>query len=189
MPWRVANSTSSRTSSSFWPFRSSWSRISPTRRMAHSFSTNAKLASSLFSTSVAGKSNDCRLLADHAFHHDFRRARLLVSADQHQLLAGEKVEHIFRIEAIHRRAFLGLHLVEDELQLHAGQHGRLDAVVELADEALDVLVRPDVLALAVVLADQLVQQPAVHIVAHAEAEQPGVDLVALLGSWPRSSFR
>ena len=51
----------------------------------------------------------------------------------------------------------------------------------MLDAVLDVLVRPDVFALAVVLAHELVQQPAVHVVADAERENPGVELVEFLG--------
>ena len=153
----MARSTNSLTNSLFLPLRSNWSRISPTRRTAQSFSMNASPSSLLFSTNVAGKSNFCWVLADRALDNHLRRARLLVSPDHHELLAGEQVERVFRINAVDRVALRGLDGVEDELEPHAGQHGRLDAAVELADAVLDVLVGPDVFALAVVFADELVQ--------------------------------
>lgn len=58
MPCLVESATSSFTSSSFFPYRSSWSMISPIRRIAHSFATKALDASLLLRTSFAGKSND-----------------------------------------------------------------------------------------------------------------------------------
>ena len=78
------------------------------------------------------------------------------------------------------RALLGLHRVEVVSDLHAGQHGRLDAVVEPGDVLLDVLVRPHVLAQAEILPHELVEEAGVQVVAHAEAEDPRVDLVPLL---------
>ena len=97
------------------------------------------------------------------------------------MLAREEVKRAFRIHTAYRFALFSLHLVEIERNLDVGHHGRFDAVVQLAHPVLDVLVRFDVFALAEVLTDQLVQQPAVDVVAHAEREDSGSNFVLTLG--------
>ena len=106
---------------------------------------------------------------------------LLVAADHHELLAGEKIEGALRIEPIDGRSFLGAELVEDELDVDVGHHRRLDAAVEPPDAVFDVFVGPHVFALAEVRAREPVQQPAVDVEADAEAENPRPDPVRLLG--------
>ena len=62
-----------------------------------------------------------------------------------------------------------------------GHHGCADAAVELADGGFDVFVGPHVFALAEVGAGQLVEQPAVDVVADAEREQAGANVVGGFG--------
>ena len=119
------------------------------------------------------------LAADRAFDDDLGLARRMVAADHDQLLAGEQVEGALGVNSVDRLGATRL-LVEGELEGDVGQHGSFDPPVEPADAVFDVFVGPDVLALAEVLADELVEQTAVDVVADAQAEDPGADPVRLL---------
>jgi hypothetical protein len=78
--------------------------ISPIRRMAHSFSTKA-YDSSLLLDQLGGEV-ELLLFAPPTFALIVTLASpgLLVAADHHQLLAGEQVVDLARIDAIDRRA-------------------------------------------------------------------------------------
>ena len=122
---------------------------------------------------LGGKFKPLLRIADRATERNFGGARLVVATHHHQLPAGEQVVSLGRIDAIHDRRRVGLGSVESELDRHVGQHGRADARVQAAHPGFDVLVRPHILAVAEVFADQPVQQPAVDVVANAEGKQTG----------------
>ncbi len=109
------------------------------------------------------------------------RAGPLVAAHQHELLAGKQVAYLGRINAIDRLAVLDFRPVDVEQDGQIGHHRRADPVVKPGHLGLDVLVGPHVVALAEIDPGQLVQQPAVDVVAYAEGEHPGVDFVVRLG--------
>ena len=98
--------------------------ISPIRRMAHSFSTNALDWSALDSTSV-GREVELPLLPRHlAGDRHLGRPAFLVAADEHQLLALEQVAHVPRIKAVDRLALLDGDRIELEPDGDIGDRGR-----------------------------------------------------------------
>ena len=151
--------------------------MSPTRRVAQSLATNAFVSSSLLATRSAGKSNDFFVVADLAGELHLGLAAGVVAADEHDLVAGEQVELAFGIDAIDGRRAVRVAFDVDRHR-DVGHHRRADLAIERADRRFDVFVRPHVLAEAEVRAGQLVEQPAVDVVADAEGEHAGPHVVA-----------
>ena len=154
--------------------------ISPTRRVAQSLATKALVSSSLLATRSAGKSNDFSSSPILPCQLHLGVAAGVVAADEHELVAGEQVELAFGVEAIHGGCAVRIAFDVDG-ELDVGHHRRADFAIECADGGLDVFVGPHVLAQAEIRAGQLVEQPAVDVVADAEGEHAGAHVVGFFG--------
>ena len=117
----------------------------------------------------------------HSFHGDLGCATLFVTPNQNELITGEQIVGVSRINPIHQRSAFGREILSVDRYRNVFHGGSANARVELADVSFNIFIGSNVLALSETEARQFVEQPAVHVVPDSKAEYPSVNFISLLG--------